>query len=79
MLGWLGNAFLAFLYHGVPLLTGARVTSARLGWWLFGVWNLAVLAPGWVLVRIGILNDASAPAARTCNVNSVKAASGSRR
>ena len=22
MLGWLGNAFLAFLYHGVPLLTG---------------------------------------------------------
>ncbi len=54
MLGWLGNAFLAFLYHGVPLLTGARVTSARLGWWLFGVWNLAVLAPGWVLVLAGI-------------------------
>ena len=54
MLGWLGNAFFAFLYHGVPLLTGARVTSARLGWWLFGVWNLAVLAPGWVLVLAGI-------------------------
>ena len=22
MLGWLGNAFFAFLYHGVPVLTG---------------------------------------------------------
>jgi len=54
MLGWLGNAFLAFLYHGVPLLTGSRVTSTRLGWWLFGVWNFAVLAPGWVLVLAGI-------------------------
>ncbi len=53
MLGWLGNAFFAFLYHGVPLLTGTRVTSARLGWWLFGVWNFAVLAPGWVLVLAG--------------------------
>jgi cbb3-type cytochrome c oxidase subunit I len=54
MLGWLGNAFLAFLYHGVPLLTGSRVTSTRLGWWLFGVWNFAVLAPGWVLVLAGV-------------------------
>ncbi|MEO8467160.1 MAG: cbb3-type cytochrome c oxidase subunit I [Gammaproteobacteria bacterium] len=54
MLGWLGNAFLAFLYHGVPLLTGSRVRSTRLGWWLFGVWNFAVLAPGWVLVLAGI-------------------------
>jgi len=54
MLGWLGNAFFAFLYHGVPLLTGTRVTSARLGWWLFAVWNFAVLAPGWVLVLVGI-------------------------
>ena len=54
MLGWLGNAFLAFLYHGVPLLTGSRVTSTRLGWWLFGVWNFAVLAPGWLLVLAGV-------------------------
>jgi cbb3-type cytochrome oxidase subunit 1 len=54
MLGWLGNAFLAFLYHGVPILTGSRVTSARLGWWLFAVWNLAALVPGWMLVLAGI-------------------------
>jgi cbb3-type cytochrome oxidase subunit 1/cbb3-type cytochrome oxidase cytochrome c subunit/cytochrome c553 len=54
MLGWLGNAFLAFLYHAVPVLTGRRVTSARLGWWLFGLWNFAVMAPGWVLVLAGI-------------------------
>ncbi len=53
MLGWLGNAFLAFLYHAVPLLTGRRVTSARLGQWLFGLWNFAVVAPGWVLVLAG--------------------------
>jgi cbb3-type cytochrome oxidase subunit 1 len=31
MLGWLANAFFAFLYHGVPILTGRPVTSARLG------------------------------------------------
>ena len=24
MLGWLGNAFLAFLYHTVPVLTGRK-------------------------------------------------------
>jgi cbb3-type cytochrome oxidase subunit 1 len=53
MLGWLGNAFFAFLYHGVPLLTGRRVTSARLGHWLFGLWNFAVVAPGWILVLAG--------------------------
>ncbi len=53
MLGWLGNAFFAFLYHAVPLLTGRRVTSARLGQWLFGLWNFAVVAPGWVLVLAG--------------------------
>ena len=34
MLGWLGNAFFAFLYHSVPILTGRAVTSARLGRWL---------------------------------------------
>jgi cytochrome c oxidase cbb3-type subunit I/II len=54
MLGFLGNAFLAFLYHAVPLLTGRPVTSARLGRWLFGLWNFAVMLPGWVLVLAGV-------------------------
>ena len=53
MLGWLGNAFFAFLYHAVPLLTGRPVTSVRLGQWIFGLWNFAVVAPGWVLVLAG--------------------------
>ena len=53
MLGWLGNAFFAFLYHAVPLLTGRPVTSPRLGQWLFGLWNFAVVAPGWVLLLAG--------------------------
>src|SRR5579862_3055178 len=53
MLGWLGNAFFAFLYHAVPLLTGRSITSARLGQWIFGLWNFAVVAPGWVLVLAG--------------------------
>lgn len=54
MLGWLGNAFLAFLYHGVPILTGRPVTSRTLGAWIFGLWNFAVMAPGWILVLAGI-------------------------
>jgi len=54
MLGWLGNAFLAFLYHAVPVLTGRPVTSRVLGRWLFGIWNFAVMAPGWILVLMGI-------------------------
>jgi len=54
MLGWLGNAFLAFLYHAVPVLTGKSVSSRRLGVWLFGVWNFAVIIPGWILVLAGI-------------------------
>ena len=53
MLGWLGNAFIAFLYHCVPVLTGQSVSSRRLGWWLFGIWNFAVMVPGWVLVLSG--------------------------
>jgi cytochrome c oxidase cbb3-type subunit I/II len=53
MFGWLGNAFLAFLYHCVPVLTGKPVTSRRLGLWLFGIWNLAFVGPGWVLVLGG--------------------------
>lgn len=54
MFGWLGNAFFAFLYHAVPILTGRPVTSRRLGLWLFGLWNFAVMAPGWVLVLAGV-------------------------
>jgi cbb3-type cytochrome oxidase subunit 1 len=53
LLGWLGNAFFAFLYHAVPVLTGRPVTSVRLGQWLFGLWNFAVVLPGWVLVLAG--------------------------
>jgi cbb3-type cytochrome oxidase subunit 1 len=54
MLGWLGNAFLAFLYHAVPILTGRAVTSAVLGRWLFALWNFAVMLPGWILVLAGV-------------------------
>jgi cbb3-type cytochrome oxidase subunit 1 len=53
MLGWLGNAFFAFLYHSVPVLTSRRVTSLKLGQWIFGIWNFAVVAPGWLLVLAG--------------------------
>jgi len=54
MIGWLGNAFLAFLYHAVPVLAGRPITSVRLGRWLFGLWNLIVVLPGWLLVLAGI-------------------------
>jgi cbb3-type cytochrome c oxidase subunit I len=54
MFGWLANAFLAFLYHAVPILTGRPVTSRRLGLWLFALWNFAAIAPGWVLVLAGV-------------------------
>ena len=54
MLGWLGNAFFAFLYHAVPILTGRVVTSVRLGRWLFALWNFAVMAPGWILLLTGV-------------------------
>ena len=53
LFGWLGNAFLAFLYHAVPVLTGRPVTSVRLGQWLFGLWNFVVVVPGWLLVLAG--------------------------
>jgi cbb3-type cytochrome oxidase subunit 1 len=53
MIGWLGNAFFAFLYHAVPVLTGRPVLSARLGQWMFGLWNFAIVAPGWILVLAG--------------------------
>jgi cbb3-type cytochrome oxidase subunit 1 len=53
LLGWLANAFFAFLYHAVPILTGRTVTSRRLGFWIFGLWNFAVVLPGWILVLGG--------------------------
>ncbi|HEV2200653.1 MAG TPA: cbb3-type cytochrome c oxidase subunit I [Bryobacteraceae bacterium] len=53
LFGWLGNAFLAFLYHAVPVLSGRRVTSVRLGQWLFGLWNFVIVIPGWLLVLAG--------------------------
>ncbi len=52
--GWLGNAFLAFLYHAVPRLAGRPVTSRALSWLLFVVWNFGVVIPGWVLVQVGV-------------------------
>jgi cytochrome c oxidase cbb3-type subunit I/II len=51
--GWLGNAFLAFLYYVVPRLANRPVLSRRLGWFLFWIWNCAVVLPGWVLVAAG--------------------------
>ncbi|MGH6692471.1 MAG: cbb3-type cytochrome c oxidase subunit I, partial [Gammaproteobacteria bacterium] len=54
ILGWLGNVFFAFLYHAVPILSGRPVTSVALGRWLFAIWNLAVMVPGWVLVLAGV-------------------------
>src|SRR5260370_37939731 len=53
LFGWLGNAFLAFLYPAVPVLSGRRVTSVRLGKWLFGLWNFVIVIPGWLLVLAG--------------------------
>jgi cbb3-type cytochrome c oxidase subunit I len=52
--GWLGNAFLAFLYYSVPRLADRPVTSGRLGWILFVVWNLFLVLPGWALVQAGV-------------------------
>jgi cbb3-type cytochrome c oxidase subunit I len=51
--GWLGNAFLAFSYYAVPRLSNRPVLSRKLGWLLFGLWNFAVVLPGWVLVAAG--------------------------
>ena len=54
MLGWLGNAFFAFMYHAIPILTGQSVTNGTLGRWLFAIWNFAVMVPGWILVLAGV-------------------------
>ena len=53
LFGWLGNAFLVFLYHAVPRLAGRPVTSRALGWVLFFVWNFLFVIPGWVLIMAG--------------------------
>ena len=50
LFGWLGNAFMAFLYFAIPRLAGRPVTSLRLGWLLFVLWNFAMLIPGWALL-----------------------------
>src|SRR5260370_8801550 len=47
---WLGNAFLAFFYYAVPRLANRPVLSPKLGWFLFCIWNFAVVLPDWVLV-----------------------------
>jgi cytochrome c oxidase cbb3-type subunit I/II len=54
MFGWLGNAFLAFLYHAVPVLTQRKVSSLALGWCIFGLWNFVAVVPGWILVLGGV-------------------------
>ena len=51
---WLGNAFIAFLYYAVPVLTGRSFTSVRLGWFLFWVWNFVAVLGGWTLVLAGV-------------------------
>lgn len=50
---WLGNAFIAFLYYAVPILTGRNITSRRLGWFLFWVYNFVAVLGGWTLVLAG--------------------------
>src|SRR5712671_6297018 len=50
---WLGNAFLAFFYYAVPRLANRPVLSRKLGWFLFCIWNFAMVLPGWVLVAAG--------------------------
>ena len=52
--GWLGNAFLMFLYYAVPRLAERPLTSVSLGWLLFGVWNFVLVIPGWILVQAGV-------------------------
>jgi len=52
--GWLGNAFLLFLYYAVPRLAERPLTSVRLGWLLFFVWNFLLVIPGWILVQAGV-------------------------
>src|SRR5260370_15859687 len=50
---WLGNAFIAFLYYAAPFLTKKNVTSKRLGWIIFWLWNTVAVLGGWSLVLAG--------------------------
>ena len=50
---WLGNAFLAFLYYAAPYLTKKSVTSNRLGWIIFWLWNMVAVLGGWSLILAG--------------------------
>lgn len=52
---WLGNAFIAFVYYAVPFLTRRPITSERLGWVLFFLYNVVAVLGGWTLVLSGIL------------------------
>ena len=52
---WLGNAFLAFIYYAVPYLTRRTVTSERLGWVMFSVYNFVAVLGGWTLVLSGVV------------------------
>ena len=54
LFAWLGNGFLAFLYHALPRLASRPVTSRRLGWVMFWTWNVAAVLPGWTLVLAGV-------------------------
>ncbi|MFC7633682.1 cbb3-type cytochrome c oxidase subunit I [Paraburkholderia humisilvae] len=54
MFGWLGNAFLCFLYYATPRLAGRPVTGAKLGWILFALWNFGMVLPGWALVEANL-------------------------
>jgi cytochrome c oxidase cbb3-type subunit I/II len=51
--GWLGNAFWMVLYYAVPRLAERPVTSRRLGWLLFWVWNALLVVPGSALLQAG--------------------------
>ena len=53
MLGWLGNAFIAFMYYAVPVLSGRPAGNRTIGLILFALWNFAVMLPGWLLVLSG--------------------------
>ncbi len=52
--GWLGNTFLLFLYYAVPRLAERPITSRKLGWVLFVVWNFLLVIPGWILLHLGV-------------------------
>ncbi|MHB1699774.1 MAG: cbb3-type cytochrome c oxidase subunit I [Acidobacteriaceae bacterium] len=51
---WLGNAFIAFIYYAVPYLTRRTVTSERLGWAMFFLYNFVAVLGGWTLVLSGV-------------------------